>query len=80
MKIPVIKKAVEQFSLEELKAAENALLDEKSPEIDIEGADEGEQLTHTMAAIWILHEMKHQGIDFNTALRLYTSKVRASIS
>lgn len=80
MKIPAIKKAVEQFSLEELRAAEGALLEEQKPAIDIEGADEGEQLTHTMAAIWILLEMQRQSIDFNAALRLYTSKVRSSIS
>lgn len=80
MKIPVIKKAVETFSLDQLKAAEEALLDEKSPAIPIEGEDEGEQLTHTLAAIWILDEMQKQNIEFNAALRLYTQRVRSSIS
>jgi len=80
MKIPAIKKAVETYSLPQLQAAQEALLDEQKPSINIEGEDEGEQLTHTLAAIWILNEMQHQSIDFNTALRQYTSRVRSSIS
>lgn len=80
MKIPAIKKAVETYSLEQLQQAENDILDEKSPAIDLGGSDEGENLTHALAAIWIVTEMKAQNIDFNTALRQYTSKVRSSIS
>ncbi len=80
MKIPAIKKAIETYSLQQLKEAEESLLDEQEAAINIEGEDEGEQLTHTLAAIWILNEMQHQNIDFNTALRQYTSRVRSSIS
>lgn len=80
MKIPVIKNLVSQFSLEELQAAEEALLEEREPAIKIEGEDEGEQLTHAMAAIWILNDMNHNGHDLKTALRNYTVKVRDSIS
>lgn len=80
MKIPVIKKLTESYSLEQLQAAEAALLEEQTPEIEIEGEDEGEQLTHAMAAIWILEDMQANGHDLKTALREYTVKVRNSIS
>lgn len=80
MKIPAIKKAVENYSIAQLKEAENSLLEEQPLSIEIEGSDEGEQLTHILAAIWIRHEMQHQKIDFNAALRQYTSRVRTSIN
>jgi hypothetical protein len=80
MKIPVIKKLVEEVELNDLQAAEEALLEEQVPMIAIEGSDEGEQLTHVLAAIWIKQEMKKHNSDFITALRAYTSRVRKSIS
>lgn len=79
MKLPVIKKLVESFSETQLEEAEDALLNETSPEIEVEGSDEGEKLTHVMAARFILAEMA-KGADYMTALRTYTSKVRTSIS
>ncbi|WP_339607538.1 hypothetical protein [uncultured Roseivirga sp.] len=80
MKIPIIKKLVENVGLNELKAAEEALLEELQPDIEIEGEDEGEQLTHVFAAIFILEKMETSDVDFKTALREYTQKVRTSIS
>ena len=53
MKIPAIKKAVENYSIDELKAAEEALYAEEKLPAEIEGDDEGEELTHVLAAIWI---------------------------
>lgn len=80
MKIPVIRQLVEQHSVAELQAAEEALLNEETPAITIEGDDEGEQLTHTLAAIWIHDHMAAHQVEFPAALREYTKKVRVSIS
>ncbi|WP_347157593.1 DUF6952 family protein [Pontibacter chitinilyticus] len=80
MKIPAIKKLVESYTLDELMAAEGAIVEEQQPAIAIEGEDEGEQLTHALAAIWILNDMQDNGNDFKTSLRQYTQKVRVSIS
>ncbi|MBK8658431.1 MAG: hypothetical protein IPN22_06050 [Bacteroidetes bacterium] len=80
MQIPVIKKLSETYTLEQLHAAENALLNEAKPEIEIEGKDEGEQLTHVLAAIDVLSDMTKNGTDARTALRNYTQRVRNSIS
>lgn len=80
MKIPAIKKAVESYTIEELKAAEEAILNETAPSIEIEGEDEGEQLTHILAAIWIKEEMANKNIEFREGLRAYTQRVRNSIS
>lgn len=80
MKMPVIKRLVETQTLEGLVAAEQALLDEQPLAIEVEGEDEGEQLTHVFAAIFILNHMQDHGTDFKTALREYTAKVRVSIN
>ncbi len=80
MKLPVIKDLVEKHALTDLQAAEEALLNEQTPAIEIIGDDEGEQLTHTLAAIWIKEQMEAQNLDYKTALREYTKRVRTSIS
>lgn len=80
MQVPVIKKLVETYSVEVLEAAEEAILEELQPEIKIEGEDDGEQLTHAMAAIWILEKMENDQIPFGKAMREYTAKVRESIN
>jgi hypothetical protein len=79
MKIPIIKKLVETYDAAALQAAENAIAEGETPKIEIEGEDEGEQLTHAYAAYWIKTKME-EGIDFKTALREYTQRVRQSIS
>lgn len=66
--------------MEQLQAAEAALLEERKPDIEVEGMDEGEQLTHLMAAQFILQEMKENGVDYITALRAFSGRVRNSIS
>jgi len=80
MKVPAIKKLVETQTIESLRHAEELLIDEKQPDFEIEGADEGEQLTHVFGAIWILNHMHDHNTDFKTALREFTQKVRISIS
>lgn len=80
MKIPEIKRLVGAHSIEELEDAETAILDGKESAITIEGADEGEQLTHAIAAKEVLISMEKEGINSAQALRLYSQRVRKSIS
>lgn len=80
MQVAIIKQLAETHTTEALRAAEDALLNEQAPAITVEGKDEGEQLTHVLAAIEIHHDMEKHGIDFRTALRNYTQRVRNSIS
>lgn len=80
MKIPEIKRLVENHTIDDLMAAEEALVNEEEPAIEINGIDEGEKLTHVFAAIFIINKIKSDGVDFKTALREYTSKVRESIN
>lgn len=80
MKISSIKKTVESFSLEELKTAESALMEGEDLQINVLGEDEGEQLTHIIAAIWVKEYMGKSNVDLKTAVREYTKKVRNSIS
>jgi uncharacterized protein YccT (UPF0319 family) len=79
MKLPVIKSLVEQNSLAQLQQAEEAIVNEKTPAIEVKGDDEGEQLTHVLAAIYIKEQMA-AGMDYMSALRQYTQRVRTSIS
>jgi hypothetical protein len=80
MKIPVIKKLTENQSIEELEAAERSIIEEKQPEITVEGDDEGEQLTHVIAALEIKRSVEKDGLPLPKALRNYTQRVRKSIS
>lgn len=79
MQIPVIKKLVEAYSLVKLQSAEAAMMEEQKPAIEVEGKDEGECLTHVLAAIYIKEKMD-QGVAFNQALRDFSQRVRKSIS
>jgi hypothetical protein len=80
MKLPVVKSLVDNYSLEQLQQAEEALMNEEKPAIAIEGDDEGEQLTHVLAAAWIIDYMQTNNVEYKLALREYTKKVRESIS
>lgn len=80
MKIPSIKKIAETYSVDDLRKAETSMLEGEIPKIHIEGDDEGEQLTHVIAAIEIKNQMVTENIPFPKALRNYTQRVRNSIS
>jgi hypothetical protein len=78
MKLPEIKSLL-VHDIQELKNAEEALLNEEAPAIEVPGIDEGEQMTHIYAAIWIKEKMD-EGMNDREALRAYTQRVRNSIS
>lgn len=80
MKLSAIKLAVEQYSLVQLSDAEADIMNEIELKITIIGDDDGEKLTHILAAIFVKKQMSKFGCDYNTALRNYTSKVRNSIN
>ncbi|MBI1307677.1 MAG: hypothetical protein GC181_13825 [Bacteroidetes bacterium] len=80
MQVSVIRALVGKHTMHELVAAEEALLNEEKPAIEIPGADEGEQLTHILAVIWIQHDMEHNQRELKDSLRDYTQKVRKSIN
>ena len=81
MKIPEIKKLCETYTIEQLREAEDSLLNERALlSISVGGDDEGEQLTHVLAAIWCLQDMKENNTPLPQAVRNYTVKVRNSIS
>lgn len=80
MKIPAIKKLVEVATIDQLIAAEEAIIEEQKPQIEVIGDDEGEQLTHVLAAVFVKNYMQDNGADFKTAIREYSKKVRESIS
>jgi len=80
MKIGVIKNLAESLSMDELRAAEEALYNDLTLPTMIEGDDEGEKLTHVLAAIFIQEYIAENDSDLKTALREYAIKVRKSIS
>jgi hypothetical protein len=80
MKLPVIKQLVELYTLEQLQQAEEQLLNEQPIAIEVDGDDEGEQLTHILGAIDVLERVKNENKDKSTALREFFQRVRNSIS
>jgi hypothetical protein len=79
MKLPAIKQLAEQHDLATLQAAEQALLNEETPAIEVPGDDEGDQLTQILGAIWI-REQVSAGTDFKDAFRAFAQRVRSSIA
>lgn len=80
MKVAAIKKLVENHDIHALMDAETALVEEQPLPFDVDGDDEGEKLTHILAAVFVRNEMEDNGTDFRTALRKYSERVRNSIS
>ena len=80
MKLPVIKKLIENYTLAELETAEAAIAEGETPAIEIQGEDEGEQLTHAYAAMTIKQDMEQNGKELKTALREYTNRVRECLN
>jgi len=80
MNIGIIKSIVEKYSIDDLQKAEDCLLNENILDIEIEGTDEGEQLTHVLAAIYIKQIMLEENVNVTQAVRLYSQRVRNSIS
>jgi hypothetical protein len=80
MKLPAIKELVEKYDLETLRAAEDAIINEQIPAIEVNGDDEGEKLTHVLGAIDVLEKVHVEGKDKSLALREFFQRVRNSIS
>ena len=80
MKLPVIKKLVETYTLEQCEEAEQQMLEGLEPGIEVEGKDEGERLTHVLGAIEILKTIKSENKDQRIAVREFFERVRNSIS
>lgn len=80
MQIAIIKQLAEVHTTTELQAAEEAIMNGQTPAIAVDGKDEGEKLTHVLAAIEIHNDMEKNKVDFRTALRNYTQRVRNSIN
>jgi len=81
MNIASVRALVEaKHSVETLQSAEDAILEGMAAGIDVQGEDEGEQLTHVMAAKWVVAHMASTNDDVMTSIRAYTQRVRSSIS
>ncbi|MFA9290405.1 MAG: hypothetical protein ACEQSF_04180 [Solirubrobacteraceae bacterium] len=81
MKIPEIKRLVENFSLEDLILTEKNLLNEEPLLIEVNGIDEGEKLTHIIAAIWSKNQLEeNKNFTINEVIRNYTLKIRNTIN
>jgi hypothetical protein len=79
MKIVEIKRLALAHSSVELIKAEEDLIEERPIDIQVEGVDEGEKLTHVMAAIFVKSYMETNNVDVNKAIRTYSQRVRESL-
>ena len=80
MQLKAIKDLVAK-PISELESLEEKLMEGESLDQEIvAGSDEGEQLTHLSAAIWVLKEVEKNGSEAKTEIRNFMSRVRNSIS
>ena len=79
MKPAAIKKLAQNHALEDLQKAEEAIIEEQTPSIEVEGDDEGDQLTNISGAIYVREQVDNHGVDMKTAVRNFTERVRNSI-
>lgn len=76
MKVPVIRQLASTYTVDQLRAAEAAMMDGNPPGIPVDGKDEGEQLTHILSAIEVLELMQTKNVPLPAALREYMERVR----
>lgn len=80
MKLSEIKRIAVTYPIEQLKQAEADILAGKTPEIEVNGEDDGEKLTHILASIDVITLMNENQLDLNAAVRKFSERVRSSIS
>lgn len=80
MNIAAIKALVEHYDNHALQQAEADLLEGSTPKIEIQGRDEGEQLTHILAALWVVQHIKESACSIPDAVRAYSQRIRKSIT
>lgn len=80
MNLAAVRTLVETYTNHDLQQAEAQLLEGEPLAIDVQGEDEGEQLTHILAALWVLQHMAETGDALPLAMRAYTQRVRQSIT
>jgi len=79
MKIVEIKRLALAHSSADLIKAEEDLIEERPIDMEVEGEDDGEKLTHVMAAIFVKSYMETHHVDVNKAIRTYSQRVRESL-
>ena len=80
MKLAAIKDLAENRSLSQLQKVEELLCNGEVLPFEVIGSDEGEKLTHVLAAIDILQRVENEKIDIRSAIRAFSERVRNSIS
>ena len=60
MNLAAVRTLVETYTNHDLQQAEAQLLEGEPLTIDVQGEDEGEQLTHILAALWVRQHMAEQ--------------------
>lgn len=80
MKTAAVRKLAQNHDLETLQKAEEALLNEEAPSIEVEGEDEGDKITNINGAIYVLEQTQKNGTDIKDEVRNFTQRVRDSIS
>ncbi|MDQ3073329.1 MAG: hypothetical protein M3Q97_08720 [Bacteroidota bacterium] len=80
MKVNEIKQLTEKYDLPTLQELQGEIENDKPLSHEVPGNDEGEKLTHILAAIWIHEQVTANQSDIKTELRNFAARVRTSIS
>ena len=73
-----VKVLLDSQTRENMVEAKEALVRGRALPFAVEGASEGEKLTNVLAALYVLDGIQ-QGVDFDTALRHYSTQVREAV-
>ncbi|MCA0426205.1 MAG: hypothetical protein LCH37_02105 [Bacteroidetes bacterium] len=80
MQISCIKQLAENYTIEQLREAEECLMEEKTLPFPVSGESDCEQMTHILAAIEILELKASSGQELRMCIREFSQRVRTSIS
>ena len=75
MIIKEVRRMVKTYDLDTLNKAVEAMENEQTPDIEVNGADEGDQLSNLLGAIEIKEAIAN-GESERDALRAFSSRVR----
>ncbi|MEM9673095.1 MAG: hypothetical protein ACFB15_12535 [Cyclobacteriaceae bacterium] len=78
MNSEAVRILVENYTVDQLTEVEQEIIRGEEPSISVKGEDASEKLTHLLAAVNVLEQMKSEGTEFSAALRQYVLQVRES--
>lgn len=79
MKIAEVKRLATSYTVEQIEAAVTAFETERKNDLQVDGENDGEKMSHLLAASFVRRQID-KGLDLNSAVREYSKRVRSILS